>query len=452
MDFLSGKPVDDREVQPGEYYVRYFDTTLGHFYTRGPATDVSGVNNELRFTVGSKLTRMFSSHTVKVGGEIIMTSGGQPRFRSAPRFTDLRNTGGAVTRLDPFSVEGSIDDRRIGLFVQDSWRPTSRLTVDVGFRGDWQEKAGNEFNPAPRLGITYDPTGSGRSKLFANYGLYYSEVFQTIFGYADSNVTQITYTVRNPDENLVGQDVVRSIQNFLVGVVDNPYLIHYSVGFEQLFAWQMKGVVAYVKRHGKFQPSGRAQSLSLLEVNQIQETDGRLNYQGVEFTLQKALSHQVEGLLWYTLGKTENNAPGLLSPLQQQFSWGPADYDQRHTLTASGTVLLPAHFQATALYRFASGRPYSITNSDPSIFAAYVDKQGRITGRNEERLPTTWTIDFTGSRDFTIGNAKVRALLQVINLTNRVNVLAVSTALQTAGQPTNIDLSRQFQVGLELRF
>ncbi len=121
-------------------------------------------------------------------------------------------------------------------------------------------------------------------------------------------------------------------------------------------------------------------------------------------------------------------------------------------MNVTGTVILPLEVSFTGLFRGASGRPYSITNDNPSIFAAFVDREGNVTGRNQERQPANWTIDFNVARDFRFGGARLRALVQVINVTNHVNVIGVSTSLATAGTPTNIDLSRQIQFGAEIRF
>ena len=453
MDFLSGKPVTSGT--PSTPFVRYFDTTLGHLFTRGPSANVSGVDDELRLTLSSKYTKNAGPHTIKIGGEWVETSGKEPRMRTVPVFTDLRARpgGGPVTRQDPFSVEGSLRDRRVGLFAQDTWAPTGNLTVDAGLRAEWQDRASNHTTLSPRFGLTLDPNGGGRSKVFANFGIYYSEVFQTIFDFADSRVTDITYTVTNPDANLVGRDAVRSVQQFrLADDIRNPYIIHFAAGYERLLARDLKGSATFVRRRGRHQPSGRSDRVSPIEVIQIQATEGRLEYTGLELTLQKALSNRVEGLVSYTLSKVDNNAPGQLSPVQQQFSYGPADYDQRHTLTGSSTVMLPADVRFTGLYRFATGRPYAITNDDPTIFAAFVDRQGNITGRNQERLPSGWTFDFNVARDFPVRKATIRALLQVLNATNRVNVLTVSTSLASAGQPTTIEVSRQIQFGVEVRF
>ena len=50
------------------------------------------------------------------------------------------------------------------------------------------------------------------------------------------------------------------------------------------------------------------------------------------------------------------------------------------------------------------------------------------------------------------GGRRVRLFGQVINATNRVNVIAVSTQRATAGAPTNVDIPRQIQLGVEFRY
>ena len=153
----------------------------------------------------------------------------------------------------------------------------------------------------------------------------------------------------------------------------------------------------------------------------------------------------------YTGGKARDDASGILSPLQRRFSYGPADYDQRHTFTGTGTVLFPGEVRFTSLVRAASGRPFSILNNLPTIDAAYVTRDGVVTGRNQERQPVNLTVDMTIGREFGAPGHRVRVFGQVINATNRVNVIAVSTARATAGAPTNVDIPRQIQFGVEFR-
>ncbi|WP_437581724.1 TonB-dependent receptor [Sorangium sp. So ce887] len=72
----------------------------------------------------------------------------------------------------------------IGAFVQDSWSILDQVTLNIGMRYDAQYlyasdgKLGlalaNQWSP--RVGVVYDITQQGRSKLFANFARYYESV------------------------------------------------------------------------------------------------------------------------------------------------------------------------------------------------------------------------------------------------------------------------------------
>ena len=68
-------------------------------------------------------------------------------------------------------------------FIQDSVHPVRNLTVDLGLRLENQRMydfRGDEFlnlyNLGPRLGVIFDPSDEGRSKIFAQYGQFYESI------------------------------------------------------------------------------------------------------------------------------------------------------------------------------------------------------------------------------------------------------------------------------------
>jgi hypothetical protein len=74
------------------------------------------------------------------------------------------------------------------LFLQESYSPLSNLTINLGVRWEMQHlynfRGDNALsindNIAPRIGIIYDPTREGRSKIFAHYGRYYESIPMTL--------------------------------------------------------------------------------------------------------------------------------------------------------------------------------------------------------------------------------------------------------------------------------
>lgn len=95
---------------------------------------------------------------------------------------DLRavtDRDGHGARVDAY--DETVSSLNYGMFLQDRWLPTPNLALTGGLRweiqhlrdiyGETQIRLRN--NVAPRLGIAYDWTNSGRSRLYANYGMYY---------------------------------------------------------------------------------------------------------------------------------------------------------------------------------------------------------------------------------------------------------------------------------------
>jgi hypothetical protein len=68
------------------------------------------------------------------------------------------------------------------VFAQDKFFVNSRLTISAGLRYEQQELVGDgsdvtfDDNWAPRLGFTWDPSGSGRMKIFGSYGRYFARI------------------------------------------------------------------------------------------------------------------------------------------------------------------------------------------------------------------------------------------------------------------------------------
>ncbi len=103
------------------------------------------------------------------------------------RFSDTREFG-YLTAPDsatilPF-VETLVSSNTIGGFIQDSWNIADKITLNAGLRYDAQQLFGSDGKLAinlnnelsPRIGVVYDFTQSGRSKIYANYARFYESM------------------------------------------------------------------------------------------------------------------------------------------------------------------------------------------------------------------------------------------------------------------------------------
>ncbi|HSF19874.1 MAG TPA: carboxypeptidase regulatory-like domain-containing protein [Vicinamibacteria bacterium] len=121
----------------------------------------------------------------------------------------------------------SADNRNTttAFFVQDTWSPSDRLTLNLGFRFGRQRAyyLDSELTPffssffptgtiqgqtlttwnnvAPRLGVTYDLSGSGRTVVKAHYGRYYNNIADTLSPGNPANVAFIRFKFLDQNQN-----------------------------------------------------------------------------------------------------------------------------------------------------------------------------------------------------------------------------------------------------------
>jgi hypothetical protein len=111
-----------------------------------------------------------------------------PKGRYQYQFLDNDDTNGKLSDLlsGEFykdELKANVKSVNTAYFLQDTVRPLSNLTIDAGLRFENQtlyDFRGDEFlsvnNLGPRVGVVYDPSNEGRSKVFAHFGRFYETI------------------------------------------------------------------------------------------------------------------------------------------------------------------------------------------------------------------------------------------------------------------------------------
>jgi hypothetical protein len=126
------------------------------------------------------------------------TGAGDPiQILSDPTFGTIYR----VTRAN-YVLGRETSQKYFNWFVQDNWQIGDRLTFRPGLRYEQQKIVGTvtdftwKNNYAPRIGVTYDPTGSSKSKVYANWGRFYAKVPNDLAARslsADSGISRADY-------------------------------------------------------------------------------------------------------------------------------------------------------------------------------------------------------------------------------------------------------------------
>jgi outer membrane receptor protein involved in Fe transport len=165
-------------------------------YTRGAHTFKTGI--DLRYIPINLLQgQLYSGGDYTFAG--LNATDVSPLLAGLPGFSAVQAYGLGLPQSFAQGIGATsykYDLKTLGAFLQDSWRATSKVTLNLGIRYDVEafptqlglnanttaaERAygireGIRLQPknvAPRIGIAYDPRGDSKTVIRANYGIFY---------------------------------------------------------------------------------------------------------------------------------------------------------------------------------------------------------------------------------------------------------------------------------------
>ncbi len=480
-------------------------------------------------------TRLAGRHTFKAGGDFLrgdflINSG--PGARGA-YVVDLE--GRRVTPSGPFVAIGDIPrdvtvlsysqsfvnpdvaaaQALAGLFVEDTLRATSDVTLTLGARWDYDSVTntpvgdGDWNNVAPRLGVSWTPNGSARYQLRGGYGIFYERIpfavySDTLFNDPVGGAVSVTFAPGTPFAppsfpSSVPRDAVdrlplsaqppRNVQVF-DPELKSPWTEQVSAGYSVSVTRDLSLNVDYVHSRGRnlirrvdvnAPASITAGSRSVAAADAMRpivpvaggtrlieqdQTSGHSRFDGLYLNLRQRLRRGVAFDLAYTLSRIENDTDDInFRPVDSRApdaELAPSLNDRRHVLAINGLVRAPFKLDVVPVLFLSSGQPLNVTTGrDDNGDTIFNDRPAGIT-RNGERTSGFAQFDMGLVRRFQVGPATLEARAEVFNVFNRTNFSgffnwgASGVRPDEQGtlsfQPTQAGPARQYQFSGRLRF
>jgi carboxypeptidase family protein/TonB-dependent receptor-like protein len=366
------------------------------------------------FQATDTFTLVRGAHSLKFGADFERSQFNGARgsnFKGTFTFGSLTDfLAGNPSQLADSIVGGSSTRERgfrrilFGWFLQDDYRVSSRLTLNLGFRHEFYTSptevngrsasmrnitdpaatVGTPFetaktNFAPRVGLAWDPTGSGKTSIRAGAGLYFNQVdgqtWQRLV--AQDSRFFFTYTIRNPSFPRAPANPPLSSQaeTTVQFHLPTPSVVHYGLdiqrqltstlslrlGYVGSYAYNMTRIAQQDIRIATTLPDGSQFfdanapfiNPNFASIEQMRaDTTG--NYNGFQAMLQKSLGSGLMFTASYSFSKALSSSDtaqnrsidngGAYSTMVANDpgrDYSLSSYDQRHTFVFNSQYRMP---------------------------------------------------------------------------------------------------------------
>jgi hypothetical protein len=369
------------------------------------------------------------------------------------------------------SSDVSTDTDIYGLFLEDSWRPNTRLVLTGGLRYDLDTNGNNEGfthplipeareqdtnNIQPRVSFSYDLRGDGTNVLRGGAGLFtgryllvpaltelqangvtgrklFTRLNGLLFGLPalalDPNNPTTTGIVSKPQINLLAPDY------------HNPESTQVTLGYtmklggSRLFldteAVWVEGddeiVIHDVNWTGN---ATRTRPFTAYDQVNMYDNSGRSEYKALVFALNGNIRQNDLITASVTIGDKKNISDDFSpdfptgypnDPANMEAEWGYARGHERYRIVLSGLFHLPWNLTFAPIYEYGSGQPWTHRlGYDANGDGKNSDRPAGV-GRNEMDGPPFRQLALRLTKGFTFGFGEVQAIAEVFNATNVVN-------------------------------
>ena len=314
-----------------------------------------------------------------------------------------------------------------GLFVQDDWRARKNLTLSAGLRQEIQTHLGDEWNLAPRGGLTWSPFKSGRTTVRAGGGVFYDWLEADVYEQTlrVDGERQQDLVVRSPgyphpfDSGIA--DVLPTSKYVLAESLVMPKRKLANVAISQQLSsavglnvnlMYMTGTNRLRGRNTNAPIDGVRPDAALGNVTQVESTArvrGTQVHAGVNINVP---SRRIMIFANYSFVDQKNDADGAFSLPADSYrlaaEWGPAANIPRHSASAVVNLPLPYNFRLGVTTSARSGTRYNITTGRDDNGDTVFNDWPAGAGRNSASTEGSWHLAARLSYTFGFGQRSER--------------------------------------------
>ena len=153
----------------------------------GDATAFPQNRKETRWQFQDSLTHIVGRNTLKGGFDIQNVRSKADSLGDATgtfSFANILNFQNNVMSryLQNFGDRSDVENTYYGVFINDEFKARSNLTISYGVRYEKETAVSDSNNFGPRLGIAWDPFGSGKGVIRFGSGIFYNRVLLRTVG------------------------------------------------------------------------------------------------------------------------------------------------------------------------------------------------------------------------------------------------------------------------------
>ena len=348
-------------------------------------------------------------HSIRMGGEfrrfgnndLHLGTGGILTFGTMAAFLAGTPTQATQTSLP---VTPSLHVNALGAFVQDDYKLSARLTLNLGLRWEYNgvpyekhdrlaiydftttslvpvdmngvQPYRRQFtNFGPRVGFAYDPAGRGKTAIRGGFGIYYDQPTTNIPQSLGSN-PPFSASVNNTSNISLSNPFAAPPTGSAINAVDPNFRDAMVLSYNFNVQHEVAGIVfqaAYVGSEGHHlrifgdwnQGINGVRPIAGFSSITIQQSVSNSNYNGLWLSANRRLTHNLSFNTSYTFSKSiDNNSVGSSNPQAQNYrnlraERALSDFDARNRFVLSAIYLLPFRGRGAFLSRLEQGWSFS---------------------------------------------------------------------------------------------